>query len=230
MRVVGNHDRDNGHTGLNGKVESTLFEGQEDRVLGVAAGSLGEHVYTLLARSDLFGSAAHGLPGVLGVLAVNEDGSTQGHEPAQKRPVLERLLGGDAAVLGEHAAEHEDVEFGLVVTDEDGGSDFFEVVLGIADFEGDASGGGHDILEGARRGPLRNLLHADEAKGYRGQHSVEGAHHQGHVGGKRPGHEARLGHDDGQHVEGDGEGNLAADEVGEKGNESHRVGRGDSSL
>lgn len=223
MRVVGHDNWHNGHTGLDGQVESTLLEGQEGRVLGVATGALGKHVDTLLARSDLFGGTAYGLPGVLGVLAVNEDGSAQRHEPAQEGPVLERLLGCYAAVLGEHAAEHENVEFGLVVADEDGRAHCIQVVAGVADLEGDAGSSGHDILECARGGPLRDLLHADEAQCYRGQHSVEGDGHQGHVRGQRAGHEARLGHGEGQHVEGDGEGDLTADEVCENVEQCHLV-------
>lgn len=31
-------------------------------------------------------------------------------EPSEKRPVFERLLGGNGNIFGEHAAQHKDVE------------------------------------------------------------------------------------------------------------------------
>ncbi len=63
--------------------------------------------------------AREGLTGGLAVGAVDEDGAGEGHEPAQDRNALEGGFGGDGAVRGEDVGEEEDVEFGLVVADDD---------------------------------------------------------------------------------------------------------------
>lgn len=209
MAIVGNHDGDDWHLGLDSEVEGALLEGQQHGILGVAAGALREHVDTLAAVADLVGGAAHLLAGVLAVGAVEEDGAAQGHEPAEEGDALERGLGRHAAVLGEHAAKHEHVELGLVVGDENGGADLFEVALGVLDFKGHAGGQAHEELEAAGDGPLRELAIADSAEDDGGDDAVERAGDERDIRGQRAGHESGLGNDEGQHVEEQREGGVA---------------------
>lgn len=110
MAVVCDNNRHNRHTSLNSKVEGALFKGKQRRLLGITPRALGKHVDALLAGLNLGRSTLHGRPGILGVCAVDKDAAAQRHEPANKGNMLERRLGCDAAVLGEHGAEHEDVE------------------------------------------------------------------------------------------------------------------------
>ena len=205
MAVVGNDNGDNGHAGLDSKVKSSLLEGQQHGILSVAPRALGEHVHALPLGADLIRGAAHGLPGVLAVLAVDEDAPAQGHEPAQKGDLLERPLGRDAAVLGEHGAQHEDVELGLVVADEDGRARGAQDVLGVLDVEDDARGPAHGEVESSRGGPLGDLLVAEEREDDGGEDAVESAYNETHVGGEDAGGEGSLGDDEGDGVHGCGQ-------------------------
>lgn len=225
VAVVCDDDGHNGHAGLHGEVEGALLEGQQHGVLGVAARALGEHVDALLPGLDLLGGAGHGLPGVLGVLAVDEDGAAEAHEPAEEGDVLEVRLGGDAAPLGEHGAEHEDVKLGLVVADEDGGPGGGEDLVRVLDLEDDARGQAHDVVEGASGCPLRDALLADEGEEDGGEDAEDGADEERDVGGEGAGHEAGLGNGEGRHVEEEGDGDVAHEEVDEVADQGRHVGR-----
>lgn len=154
MAIVGHHHRDDRDLSLNSQMESTLLERQKLRLFAVAPRTLGEHVYTLLLIPNFVGGTTHGLPGILGVLAIDKDAAAQPHEPAQEGNILERRLGSDAAPLGEDRPEHENVELGLVVSDEDGGADGVEVILWVFDREADAGAELHKQLEAAANCPL----------------------------------------------------------------------------
>jgi len=167
MAIVGYHHGDDGDLSLDSQMESALLERQKLRLFAVAPGTLGEHVYTLLLIPNLGGGTAHGLPGILGVLAIDEDAAAQPHEPAQKGNILERGLGGDAAPFREDGPEHENVEFGLVVSDEDGGADGVEIVLGVFDREADTGAELHKQLEAAADCPLRHTAIPDEGENNR---------------------------------------------------------------
>ena len=213
MAIVGNDNGHNGDLSLDSQVERALLEGQQLRFLGVAPGSLGEHVDALLLLLDLVGGAGHSGARVGPASAVDEDGAREGHEPAEEGSLLERALGRHGAVLGEHGAEHKHVELGLVVADEDGGTGLAEDVLGILDLEADAGRQGHDVLEGAADGPLGALAVAEPREDDRGEDTDTGAEEQREVAGERAGHEGRLREDERQHVETDGEGDAAFEEV-----------------
>lgn len=129
--------------------------------------------------------------------------------------MLEVRLRGDAAVLGEHGAEHEDVELRLVVSDEDGGAGGAEDVAGVVNLEDDARGQVHEVLEGTGGDPLRDLLVAGEGEGGRGGGAEEGAGDEGDVGGEDAGDEAGAGHGEREGVEEDGEGEVAHEELDE---------------
>lgn len=196
-------------------MESSLLERQQSRLLGVASRSFGEHVDALLLVLDLAGGTLHSFAGVLRVLAIDEDGAAEGHEPAEERQALESRLGGHTAVLGEHGTEHEDVELGLVVANEDGGARRSKDIVGVVDDEVDAGGEAHDIVEGASGGPLGDLSLTDTCESNRGENSVEGDNEKGDVGGERASHEGSLGEDEGQHEEADGEDKVSCKEVDE---------------
>lgn len=212
MAVVCDNAGDYGDTGLDGQVEGALLEGEQHGLLGVAAGALGEHVDALALGLDLVGGALHGLAGVLCVLAVDEDGAAQGHEPAEEGRLLERGLCRDAAVLGEHGAQHEDVELGLVVPDEDGRARGAEDVARVLDDELDARGQEHGVLEAPAGGPLGDALPADEGEEDGDEDAVEGGQDERDVRGQAAGDEAGLGDHHGEGVEEDGEGSVAREE------------------
>lgn len=215
MAVVGDDDGHNGDARLHREVESALLEGQQHRLLGVAPRALGEHVDALAAGLDLVGGAVHGRARALAVLAIDEDCAAQAHEPAQERHALELGLCRDAAVLGEDGAQHEHVELGLVVADEDGGAGRAEDVVGVVDDKLDARGVAHGEVEGAAAGPLRDLALADEGEQDGGEHAVDGASEERDVGGEHAGCEAGLGDGEGRHVERDCEGGVAEEEFDE---------------
>lgn len=135
--------------------------------------------------------------------------------------MLEARLCGDAAVLGEHAAEHEDVELRLVVTDEDGRTGGAEDVLGIVDIEGDAGGGLHRVLEEAGGDPLGDLLAAEQGEDDGCDGAEDGAKNTECVGGEAAGEEAGAGNGYGHDVEAESQGNVADEEVFDKAEEEH---------
>lgn len=215
VAVVGNDTGHNGNPGLNGKIEGAFLEGQKNGVLCVAASALGKHEDALALGLDLMGSTLHGVASVLAVLAIDEDGPAQGHEQAEERYTLERSLCGDTAVLGEHGAQRKDVELGLVIADEDGRASSAQHILRILGVEVDARGEAHNQTEDPPCGPLSILLLADEGEEEGEPGAEDGGTEQTDVGGERAGGEARLGHDEGQHVERDGEQTVAREELGD---------------
>lgn len=225
VAVICNNDGDNGDAGLDGKVESALFEGQQYGVLGVAASAFGEHVDALLLALNLLGCAGHGGSRIFGVLAVDEDGAAEAHEPSEEGNVLQVRLGCDAAPFGEHGAEHEDVELGLVVADKDCGSSGAQNILGVVDFENDAGGQAHEEAETASCGPLRDALHANEGEDDGGKDTKYGAKQEADVGGQGASNEAGLGDDEGSHVEEAGEKGVAHEELDEITDNGGHVGR-----
>lgn len=196
-------------------MESSFLEGQHGGLLGVASRSFGEHVDALLLVLDLASGTLHSFASVLGVLAIDEDGAAEGHEPAEERNALESGLGGYTAVLGEHGTEHEDIKLGLVVANEDSRARTSKDIVGIFDDEVDAGGEAHNIVEGASGSPLGDLSLTDTCENDGGEDSVEGDNDKGDVGGERASHEGRLGEDEGQHEEADGEDKVSCKEVDE---------------
>jgi hypothetical protein len=195
------HHGDNGSARLDRQVETALLEGHDADVLGVGSGSLGEHEDALalasVAALDGLDGAAEGLHGLGSVLSVQEDGAGQRHELAQQRVPLEGLFGGDGAVLGEDATEHQNVHFVLVVGNQNAwsGQVFGDVVNGLGgvgdlDLGGIQTGGSghlpasqldadtqedaHRVVEGSGNGPLGQALLADGGENGGRQHAVGG--------------------------------------------------------
>lgn len=230
MAVVGDNDGHDGHARLYGQVESALFEGQQHRLLCVASCALGEHVDALALSLDLVGRAVHGRASALAVLAIDEDGAAEAHEPSQKGHALQLSLCRDTAVFGENGAQHEDVQLGLVVSNEDCGAGRAEDVVRVFDDELDTGAVAHGKVKGAGACPLRNLALADEGEHNGGDDTVEGADEERDIGGEDTGHEAGLGDDEGRHIEGDRQGGVAEEEFDEVVEEEDHLFGGGSSL
>ncbi|RFU34949.1 hypothetical protein B7463_g1387, partial [Scytalidium lignicola] len=164
-------------------MEGPLLEGQQHRLIRITPRALREHVDALIVLLHLLSSTSHRASSTGAIRTIDEDGARKAHEPAQKRRALQRLLRRDAAVLGEDPSQHENVELGLVVADEDGRARRVEVVIGVLDGEGHSRGEPHDVLEAARGRPLRDARIADDAQDDRGDDSVAGADDEGGVGG-----------------------------------------------
>ena len=135
-----------------------------------------------------------------GIGAIDKDGARERHEPAQERNEAQGAFGRDAAVRGEDGPQKEDVEFGLVISDEHAGSRV-EELLPRDDFEIYACRPGHGVLEGSRDGPLADAVLADEAQGEGGEDAVCGAEDEAAVRGKEAGVEGGGG--DGEVGEGE---------------------------
>ena len=198
-------------------MERSLLERPHLRPSSITPRALGEDEDALPLLAHLGGGLVERGVGGGGVGAVDEDGAAEGHEPAEKGHEAEGALGGDAAVGGEDGAEEEDVEFGLVVPDQHAGSRA-QMVLPGDDFEMDARGPGHGVVEGAGDGPLADAVLADEAEGERGDDAVGGAEEQAAVGGKEAGVEGGGG--EGEVGEGE-EGACEAEVEGEDAEEDH---------
>ena len=136
----------------------------------------------------------------LGIGPIDEHSAGKGHEPAEKGHEAEGAFGRDAAVGRENGAEEEDVEFGLVVPDQDAGS-CAEVLASGDDFEADARGPEHGVVEGAGDGPLADAVGAGEAEEEGGEDAVGGAEEEAAVGGEEAGVEGGGG--DGEVGEGE---------------------------
>ena len=95
-----------------------------------------------------------------GVGAIDEHGAGERHEPAEKGHEAEGAFGRHAAVWGKDGAEEEDVEFGLVVPDQHARSRV-QVLPPGDDFETDARGQRHGVVERARDGPLADSVLAE---------------------------------------------------------------------
>lgn len=182
MRIVLRHNRHDGHAGLDSEMKSALLERQQHRIIGVTPRALGENEHTLAVDSHLFHGAIERFHGSLAVGPVDEDRPRERHEPAQEGNIPQGLLRGHAAIWRENGAEHEHVQFGLVVADEDGGTGG-EMFLTLDDIEGHAGGEAHHPLEAAGGGPLRDTAVAGESEDDRGKHAVDRAQEQGAIGG-----------------------------------------------
>lgn len=193
MGIVFRHNRHNRHTGLDGEMESTLLERQEHGIIGVTPRTLGENEHTLAVDAHLIHGAIKRLHGSLAVRPVNKYGPRERHEPAQEWYIPQGLLRGHAAVWREDGAEHEYVQLGLVVPDEDRGTRG-EVFLALDDVEGHAGGEAHHPLEAAGGGPLGDTAVAGESEDDRGKHAVDGAQEQGSIRGKTAGDEGCARH------------------------------------
>ena len=109
-----------------------------------------------------------------GIRAIDKDGARERHKPAQERNEAQGPFGRDAAIRREDRPQEEDVEFRLVVSDEDAGS-CVEEFLPRDDVEMYACHPGHGVLKGSRDGPLADAVFADEAQGEGGEDAVGGA-------------------------------------------------------
>ena len=221
MAVVCDNARDDGNTGFDSKVESALLERQQHRLLGVASSTLREHVYTLSLGLDLARSTLHGLASILAVLAIDKDGAAQGHELAEEGHLLERSLGGNTAVLGEHSSQHENIELSLVVADKDSRARGSEDIVRILNDELNTGGVKHEVVKGATDSPLRDALLADEGEEDGGKDTVGRNNEERDVGGESAGGEGGLRNDEGHGVEEDGQSSVAEGEVGEDAGERH---------
>lgn len=193
MAIIGNNTRNDGNTSLDCEMEGALFEGQQTWFLGIAASALGKHIDALPLGLYLIGSPLHCLARILAVLTIDEDGATERHEPSKERRLLEGSLGRDAAVLGEHGTQHQNVELGLVISNKDGGSSISENVLRVVDYELYAGGVAHDEPKRASDEPLGDLLLAEEGEGDGGNSAEKGAEEERDVTGEDSSDEGGLG-------------------------------------
>lgn len=111
VAVVGRHNGHNGDLRLYCEMESALLERQQGGLASIAARALGEDEDGLAVVAHCACGAIEGCAGGGAVGTVDEDGLAERHELAQEGGVFEAGLGRHRAVLGEHAAEHEHVEF-----------------------------------------------------------------------------------------------------------------------
>lgn len=151
------------------------------------------------------------------VRAIDEDGAGERHEPAEKGHEAEGAFGCDAAVRREDSAEEEDVEFGLVVSDQHA-RPRAQILPPRNDFETDARRPAHGVVERSGNGPLADAVHADEAEGEGGEDAVGGAEDKASIGGEEAGVEGGGG--DGEVGEGE-EGAREAEVEGEEADEDH---------
>ncbi|KAI6767037.1 hypothetical protein HG531_011397 [Fusarium graminearum] len=164
-------------------MESALLERQQHGLLGVASSTLGEHVDALSLGLDLAGGALHSITGILA-----------------KGDLLERSLGGNTAVLGEHSSQHENVELGLVVADKDSRARGSEDIVRVLNDKLNAGGVEHEVVKGATDSPLRDALLADEGEEDGGKDTVGGDDEERDVGGETAGGKGSLGNDEGHGV------------------------------
>lgn len=108
-----------------------------------------------------------------------------------------------------------------MVSNKDGGARATKDIRGIVNLEGDTSGEAHRVVKGAAGSPLRQALLAGEGEGYGSEDTKQRSKYERGVGGEHAGSEAGFGDDKRQHVEGDGEGSIADDEVDEVDEERH---------
>ncbi|QSZ29456.1 hypothetical protein DSL72_003970 [Monilinia vaccinii-corymbosi] len=204
IAVARHHNGHDGDPRLNGQMKRALLKRQQRGLLGIASRALGKNIHALFLVSDLRCRPRHRLSRILRIASVDKHRAAQTHKPAQERNVLQTLLGRHGTVLREDAAQHEHVQLGLMVSDEDGGARGAEVVVGVLDVEGYARGEPHGPFEGAGDGPLGDAVisHEAEEDGY--EDAVARAEDEGKVAGEETGEEAGEGKDCRDHVEGQG--------------------------
>ena len=100
-----------------------------------------------------------------------------------------------------------------MVSDEDCWSGGTEDVLGIVHLEDDAGGEAHDLVESSGYDPLCDLLLADNSKQEGDDDTEEGDCEEGDVGGEGASNEASFRMDQREHVEDDGDGEIADENV-----------------
>ena len=186
MRIVLRHDRHNGHTGLDGEMESTFLERKEHRIVGITPGALGENEDTLAMDAHLIHGSVESLHGRLTVSAVDKDSSRKRHKPAQEGHIPQRLLRRHTAVGRENRAQHEHIQFGLVVANEDGRAGG-EELFALDNVEGDAGGEAHHPFEAASGGPLGDTAVAGEPEDDGGNYAVGSAQEKRAISGQTAG-------------------------------------------
>ena len=145
-------------------MECALLEGQQSGLLSITPGTLGEHPHALASALHLIRSALHRASRALGVPAINEDRSRQGHKPAKDRNTLQAGLGSHGAVGREDGAEHEDIELSLVGTDEDSGANGVQVVFGVLNDNVYAGAVFHHELKGPSGGILGRVVEPERPR------------------------------------------------------------------
>ncbi len=141
------------------------------------------------------------MPRICRVGSVNKDSARQGHEPSQEGCAPQGLLGRDGAVFWEDIAEHQHVQLGLVIANEDSRPCFVEIVVRILDFKGDAGCQPHHVFEASRSRPLRDSAIADQAQKYGYRDAIASADNERNVGCEKAGKKAGSGDSYGEHIE-----------------------------
>lgn len=108
-----------------------------------------------------------------------------------------------------------------MISDEDGGSGFFEVTVRIDDFEGHADRSSHDVLEESCCRPLRDLSMAENAQDDGRDDAIQGRHEQGNVRSQASGGEGCFGRHRGYSEESEGQDSVASQEVSQVGEKGH---------
>lgn len=144
-------------------MESSLFKRQQLWLVRIAPRPLREDKYTLPMIPHLLRRTIKRLNSRLPIRPVNKNSPRQRHEPPQEWNLSQRLLGRDTAVWREDSAQHEHVEFGLVISDEHGWPGG-EVLGALDDVEPYTGRKPHHPFEAACCGPL-----GDAAVAYQSQ-------------------------------------------------------------
>lgn len=145
----------------------------------------------------------------LTIRAINKHGAGQGHEPAQKRPALERLLRRNGTIRREDSTQHQHIKLSLMIPDENRWPRG-KILLALDDIEMHTRGNPHDPFETPCRGPLRYSSVANQPQHYGCDNAVGSAYNQRGVRGETARDEAGFGHfDGGEREEGDGYSEVA---------------------
>lgn len=141
-------------------MKRSLLERAQRRLFSITPRALGKNEYILPLASNLLRRALKRLQRIIPVTAIDKHRPAERHVPSQERYQFERGLGRDGAVGREDGAEEQDIEFGLVVPDDDARAGV-QVLLSGHDVEFDTGGQAHAELEGARGPVLGEAVLAD---------------------------------------------------------------------
>ena len=186
-------------------MKSSLFECTHPRPVCITSGPFRKDEDGLPLPLHFLRRAFKSLDGTFPIRSVDENGPAERHEPAEKRNGDQTFLGRDAAIFREDGTQHQDIQFGLMIPDQDARSRI-QVLFPLHNLKSDARREGHGEFESARGGPLRDAVFAHEAEDEGGEDAVDGAEDEGAVGGEEAGVEggAGEGEEEGEDEEGEG--------------------------
>ena len=169
------------HSRLHRQMECPLFKRPQFRAPRIAPRALREDEYALPGAVHLLRRILKRLDRPSLVCSVDKHRPTECHEPAQKGYLFEAGFGRHGAVRRENRAQEQDVEFALVVADDDA-RPCAQIFFALDDFEAHARRSPHGVFEATSDKVLGDTMISKRAQDDGDKDAIGSAEDKGGVG------------------------------------------------